>query len=83
MEVASDRGEGGNGTLEGLQPETAREYTSGTRGRPFSVYCQFRRKFYLTNKFEGIFYNNFPNFLNALSIKYNELLYITMSNKTI
>lgn len=39
VEVASDRGERGNGTLEGLQPETAGEYTSGTRGRSFSIYC--------------------------------------------
>lgn len=44
VEVASDRGEGGDRTLKGLQPETAREYTSGARGRPLPIYCQFRRK---------------------------------------
>lgn len=46
VEAAGDRGEGGNGTLEGLQPEIAREYTSGARGGPLPVYCQFGRKLY-------------------------------------
>jgi len=46
VEVASDRGEGRDGASQGLQPEAAREYTSGTRGRPLSVHGQFRCKFY-------------------------------------
>lgn len=44
VEVASDRGEGGDGAPEGLQSETAREYPTGARGRPLPVHRQFGRK---------------------------------------
>lgn len=69
MEVASDRGEGGNGTLESLQPETAREHTSGTRGRPLPVYCQFRRKL-LAKILKKIFAEILAPLQNAIYICY-------------
>lgn len=69
VEAASDRGEGGNRTLEGLQSETAREYTSGARGCPFSVHRQFRRKLHSTSFEKLVQITSFSLFIVFASCK--------------